>query len=138
MADASTTTGKLLARAAENAGQPSSGHLEVWTRSADAAQERLKTFNPSDVPGILKNSTEDLGKAVAGRDWDSSKKEGVLKGVAQQAKSFGKQGLDLIHLGKGKSPEGVMGHFGAAFGMLTTAEQIVSMAASVVPFPALP
>jgi uncharacterized Zn-binding protein involved in type VI secretion len=109
----------------------------VWTRSVEAAQESLHNYDPSKPP-VLKQSMEDLGKAVADRDWNHSSWDGVGKGMAQQARAFGNQALGLVHLGDGKSPQGVMGHIGAAFGLLTTAEQAVSMPLSRIPFPALP
>jgi uncharacterized Zn-binding protein involved in type VI secretion len=137
VADAASTTGRLLDRAAESAAKPSGSPLEVWTRSVEGAKEHLQNFDPTRPP-VLKQSMEDLGKAVAGRDWNRSSWDGVGKGMAQQARALGNQALDLIHLGKGKSPQGVLGHIGAAFGLLTAAEQLVSMPLSRIPFPALP
>jgi uncharacterized Zn-binding protein involved in type VI secretion len=137
MADPAMKTGQLLDRAAENAARPSGGALGVWTRSVEVAKEHLQNYDPNKPP-VLKQSMEDLGKAVADRDWNSASPAGVGKGMAQQAKALGKSALDLIHLGDGNSPQGVMGHVGAAFGLLTAAEQLVSMPLSLIPFPALP
>jgi uncharacterized Zn-binding protein involved in type VI secretion len=58
--------------------------------------------------------------------------------MAQQAGAIKKQLGQLFHAGDGKPAEGVLGHVGAAFGVITGIEQLVSMPLSLIPFPALP
>lgn len=40
MADAATATGRLLNRAAQNAGQPASSPLDVWSHSVEGMKEQ--------------------------------------------------------------------------------------------------
>ena len=135
MADAATATGRLLNKA-QNAGKPAPSDFDVWNRTFDGERERMKNFDP-DAPPAPVQAMEDLGKAMT-RDRHAATPAGVAKGMAQQTNALKKQLGQLLHVGDGPAPQGFLGHVGAAFGVLSTVEQIVSMPLSMIPAPALP
>src|SRR5262245_25764264 len=137
MSAAATVTGRLLAKAQNFVpGHSESGANGVWTRDFADQRNEMATYDPSKEPDLVR-STEALGRGMAG-DWSSTSGYSIGKGMAQQAGVIGKQLGSLTHLGDGKPPEGVMQHVGAAFGILTSVEQLVSMRLSTIPSPALP
>jgi hypothetical protein len=137
MSNAATATGRLLVKAQNAApGKADSGVTDVWTRGFAGERNEMANYDPAKEPDVVR-STEALGRGMAG-DWHSTSGWNIGKGMAQQAGVIGKQLASLTHLGDGKPPEGVMQHVGAAFGILTSVEQLVSMRLSTIPFPALP
>ncbi|HJZ92085.1 MAG TPA: M91 family zinc metallopeptidase [Gemmataceae bacterium] len=137
MSDAATATGRLLAKAQNfGPGKSESGANGVWTRGFADQRNEMANYDPSKEPDVVR-SMEALGRGMAG-EWNSTSANSIGKGMAQQAGVIGKQLGSLTHLGDGKPPEGVMQHVGAAFGILTSVEQLVSMGLSAIPFPALP
>jgi uncharacterized Zn-binding protein involved in type VI secretion len=130
-----SVTAKLLNKAAKGASKSPPSPLDVWSHSVSGMQEQMKNFDPTAPPAPVQ-AAQNLGKAVSS-DWASSSPEGVAKGMAQQAGAVKKQLAKLFHADD-KPAEGVLGHIGAAFGVVTAVEQLVSMPLSLIPFPALP
>jgi uncharacterized Zn-binding protein involved in type VI secretion len=130
-----SATAKVLSKA-EQFGKPGPSITDGWNRSWAEAKKRLDTYDPN-APNPVVASTEALGKGMAG-DWHSSSQAGVEKAMAQQAKVLGQQFQSLNPFSDAKAPPGVLGKVGAAFGMLTTAEQIITAPLAMIPSPALP
>jgi uncharacterized Zn-binding protein involved in type VI secretion len=130
-----SATAKVLSKA-QQLGKPGSSITDGWNRSWAEAKKRLDTYDPN-APNPVVASTEALGRGMAG-DWHSSSQAGVEKAMAQQAKVLGQQFQSLNPFSDAKAPPGVLGKVGAAFGMLTTAEQIITAPLAMIPSPALP
>src|SRR5262249_16013096 len=125
-----------LNRAAQHAARPESSPLDVWSHSVEGMKQEMQNADPNRPPP-LKQSAEALGRSVAG-DWHSASPSGVGKGLVQQAKVLKNQLAQLGPLKEGPPPAGFMQHVGLAFGLITSAEQLVSTTLSMIPFPALP
>ncbi len=95
MADPAAKTASLLSKAAAKAGKPGPSTLDVWSHSVDGLKQQMRDYDP-DAPPPLAQSLEDMGKAVAGRDWNSASPAGVEKGMAQQGAAIKKQ-LDQLN-----------------------------------------
>jgi uncharacterized Zn-binding protein involved in type VI secretion len=128
-------TGNLLGRAAQAAGKPPGHHLDVWKHSALGLKEQMKNYDP-DAPPPPVQAMENQGKEST--DGNARSPSDVAQGMAQQASAIPKQLAQLFHAGDGPPPQGVLQHVGAAFGVLTSVEQLVSMPLALIPFPALP
>jgi uncharacterized Zn-binding protein involved in type VI secretion len=132
-------TDDVLNKAAKGAAKPKASHLDVWNYGVQGMEQGLESLKTKTPEDIAKASLEDVGKAVAGRDWDSSSGKGCLKAMEQQGKSLVKQAYELLPFVDSKTaPKGVLAHLGSALGLITSAEQMLSAATSFIPAPALP
>ncbi|HET9985770.1 MAG TPA: M91 family zinc metallopeptidase [Longimicrobiales bacterium] len=104
---------------------------DVWTNTArgvNAAQ---------GSPGGIRSTVTGLGHtATAGVSHSSGSQAGSA--IAAQAGSTWEMAKQLVGEGDKPGPEGVLGKVGGAFALLTSAEQMLSAALSVIPFPAFP
>ncbi|MBL8792713.1 MAG: hypothetical protein JNM56_02280 [Planctomycetia bacterium] len=132
-------TDDVLSKAAKGAAErPKASHLDVWKHGVAGMEQGLESLKTKTVDDIAKESLEDVGKAVAGRDWDSSSGKNCLKAMGQQGKSLLKQAHELLPFVDSKTaPKGVLAHLGSALGLITSAEQLLSAATSFIPAPAL-
>jgi uncharacterized Zn-binding protein involved in type VI secretion len=84
------------------------------------------------------DSTVRIAKSL-GRDWNDSSFDGLKDGMKQQASAVADQAASIWN---GESPDGkpltTFQRVGAAFGLLSSIEQLVTMPLSMIPFPALP
>jgi uncharacterized Zn-binding protein involved in type VI secretion len=141
--------GSTAATAANNAASmqknPDSHWYDVWTETGSGAAghassgdiEYLATHaNPTAA--ALDSAAHTV--AALGRDWNSTSMDGLKAGMGQQASALADQAKALFHAGDNPNaiPKGVLGHIGAAFGLLTSLEQLITMPFGMIPFPALP
>jgi uncharacterized Zn-binding protein involved in type VI secretion len=133
LGQAGEATGGLVASAGRSAATPSP--FDVWTNSVSGLAENVRKGDISSLPlpGV---AAVKLGQAVA-RDWHRTSLEGFAKGADQQKSLIGTQLADLFHAGD-HPPHGFLQHVGAAFGLVTSIEQLATMYLGMIPFPALP
>lgn len=134
----------------EEGANPQHSATDVWTRSYDGAVNNMKQGNPSPMLGVAGLiPTYGIGAAVLqGAMSLPGVYEGVVNqpwhrgtlgdGMGQQWDSVTDSFVNLFHGGDKPAPEGPIGHFGAFVNVLTNVEQLISMALSWIPFPALP
>jgi uncharacterized Zn-binding protein involved in type VI secretion len=160
-ADAASRTTQLLGKVADtnqSAGaNPTHGPVDVWKNTSSGIVENAQKGDPGPalsglglVPGAqlavagfaAGRSAVGVGKALddyvenfgdRGRSLSD-----VGTGMKQQLNALADQAKTLFHGGDKPPPEGVLGHFGAAVGMISTLEQLVCMPLSAIPTPALP
>jgi uncharacterized Zn-binding protein involved in type VI secretion len=160
-ADAANRTGQLLAKVPgpkETAGaNPPHGTLDVWKRSAAGIVENAQQGDPGPALaalGFVPGAQLAVAGAAAGRsavgvaravgDFATNigdRRQSVSNvgtGMGQQLSSLADHAKNLFHGGDRPPPEGVLGHFGAAVGLLTSVEQLACMPLAAIPTPALP
>lgn len=148
MSTAATATATAIGKAAANAdalaqqnrqappGQPEASHYDVWSHTGEGLMRRdtvgqgLLDFTPAGAAvGTFRGLTS---------QWSSGSLEGADAAIRSQASSIAEQFSNFYSDDPKKNPEGVMANIGAAFGLLTSVEQLWSVGFGMIPFPAFP
>jgi uncharacterized Zn-binding protein involved in type VI secretion len=132
-----------------NIGEALGGRAANAGRSAGApAPPDSWGFDPGGVKmltGVVKNfanGNTSLGASLMPdparqQPWHHTSLKGFALAAEQQKAAIGKRLADLFNQSE-NPPEGVLGHVGAAFGLLTDFEQLATMYLGAIPFPATP
>ena len=122
---------------------PQSHWYDVWTRTGSGLMSNVPdpqydATHAVPLAGIV-DSRLQMAQAM-GRDWNSTSWDDLKNGMNQQADSIANQVQNLFHTGDNPAafPRGVLAHIGAAFGLLTSLEQLITMPLGMIPFPAFP
>jgi uncharacterized Zn-binding protein involved in type VI secretion len=141
-------TGEVVGTATQNGAgltqDPNSHWYDVMTNTGAGLADHVGNGDAQyiathAVPGIgIVDSSVRIGQAL-GRDWESSDFDGVRDGMSQQAGVVAEQAASIWN---GTTPDGkplsTFQRVGAAFGLLSSVEQLVTMPLGMIPFPALP
>lgn len=143
-----TQTGSAVGTATQNAANMSAnpnGHwYDVMTNTGAGLADHVgggdaQYIATHAVPGAgVVDSSVRIAQSL-GRDWNDSSFQGIKDGMSQQAGVIADQAASIWN---GQSPDGkpltTFQRVGAAFGLLSSVEQLVTMPLSMIPFPALP
>ena len=142
--DRATNVASLLTEASKNAGEIALQNqqtpeqkvsaLDVWSHSNKGMKERMKSFT-SDPMGNLDRYGKELDAAVVKGikgDWARSSFSQCMDSAIAQKNMLGGQ-LKAI-----SDAKGALATVGATFSFLTSIEQMISTAVSMIPFPAFP
>jgi len=143
-----TQTGSAVGTATQNAAHLSAdpnGHwYDVMTNTGAGLADHVggadaQYMATHGIPAVgVIDSAARIGQSL-GRDWDSASLSGVGDGMSQQAGVVADQAASIWN---GQSPDGkpltTFQRVGAAFGLLSSIEQLITMPLGLIPFPALP
>jgi uncharacterized Zn-binding protein involved in type VI secretion len=148
--------GDAAATATKNAGamqqEPSSHWYDVWTHTKDGLMDRAANgdvryavTHSFPLAGALDSQYQML-KSIGRLDWLPMSAEawkaratGLVDGMSQQASAIEAQAGAVWN---GTTPDGkemsTLARAGAALGLLTSIEQLITMPLGMIPFPAMP
>jgi hypothetical protein len=110
--------------------------FDVWTHTASGLQQRLQDVAADPAAALhshyIPAQPGRIAEAMAPGQWQSSSAGEVGQAMAAQASDLSK---DVDAVGEAK---GALATTGAVFSLLTSVEQTLSTALSVIPFPGFP
>jgi uncharacterized Zn-binding protein involved in type VI secretion len=143
--DSAAQAAKVIARGGQQANaQAQAAHqvedqgsaFDVWTHTGSGLGQRMQDFAADPAGSLLSISapaqTARIAEAVVSRPWQSSSPSAVRQSMAAQVSDLSKA-KDAVG-----EAEGALATTGAVFSLLTSVEQTLSTALSVIPFPGFP
>ncbi len=141
-------TGETIGTATQNGAslsQDPNGHwYDVMTNTGAGLADHVTSGDAQYIathasPGVaIIDSSVRIAEALGG-DWNSSNWQGVRDGMSQQASVVAEQAASIWD---GTTPDGkpltTFQRVGAAFGLLSSIEQLITLPLGMIPFPALP
>jgi hypothetical protein len=132
---AAASAGALEQQAA--AGQPQGSAFDVWSHTGQGLARRAESPKQAVLDSTPAGAVVGAARGLTS-EWSSTSAEGASDAFQSQASSIAEQFSNFFSDDPKKNPEGVLANIGAAFGLLVSVEQMLSIGFGMIPFPAMP